>query len=115
MTGPYKLFYKGQSKDFVVFIDDKDAYEKYVHKHDRSIPLADVVSNFDIYTNQMGQGSEGKLEKASQTDLSVEFGEVKHAEDVLPLILEKGEILNSIGVDHKKWSSTNDSNGFNAR
>ncbi|KAH3671857.1 hypothetical protein OGAPHI_000043 [Ogataea philodendri] len=110
MSEAYKLFYKGETKDFIVFVDDKDSYEKYVGG-DHSIPLTDIVSNFEIYTNQSGQGSEGTLEKASNVDLSSEFGDVKHKDDVIPVLLQKGELLNKAGVGRKKWSSTNDSNG----
>lgn len=42
-----KVFYKGASDDFIVFIDDPAALKNW--KNDRSIPLADVVNGFKIF------------------------------------------------------------------
>lgn len=42
-----KVFYKGKSEDFVVFVDDVEILKKW--KGDRSIPLADVVNGWKIF------------------------------------------------------------------
>jgi hypothetical protein len=42
-----KVFYKGKSEDFVVFVDDLEILKKW--RNDRSIPLADVVNGWKIF------------------------------------------------------------------
>lgn len=42
-----KVFYKGSSEDFVVFVDDIEILNNW--RKDRSIPLADVVNGFKIF------------------------------------------------------------------
>lgn len=42
-----KIFYKGKSDDFVVFVDDFEILKKW--KNDRSIPLADVLNGWKIF------------------------------------------------------------------
>lgn len=42
-----KVFYKGKSEDFIVFVDDVEILKKW--KNDRSIPLADVVNGWKIF------------------------------------------------------------------
>jgi hypothetical protein len=42
-----KVFYKGNSDDFIVFVDDPAALKNW--KNDRSIPLSDVVNGFKIF------------------------------------------------------------------
>lgn len=42
-----KIFYKGRSDDFVVFIDDLEILQKW--KKDRSIPLSDVLNGWKIF------------------------------------------------------------------
>ena len=42
-----KVHYQGKEEDFVVYIDDIEAVQKW--KSDRSIPLAQVVSGFKIF------------------------------------------------------------------
>ena len=43
----YKVFYKGNVDDFVIFVDDVDVVKKW--KADKSIPLAEVVSGFQVF------------------------------------------------------------------
>ena len=42
-----KVHYQGKEEDFVIFVDDPQAVQKW--KKDRSIPLAQVVSGFKIF------------------------------------------------------------------
>lgn len=43
----HKIFYKGRSEDFIVFVDDLDILQKW--KGDRSIPLTDVLNGWKIF------------------------------------------------------------------
>eukprot|EP01120_Amphizonella_sp_Union-15-10_P008962 TRINITY_DN3308_c0_g1_i3.p1 TRINITY_DN3308_c0_g1~~TRINITY_DN3308_c0_g1_i3.p1 ORF type:complete len:117 (-),score=28.29 TRINITY_DN3308_c0_g1_i3:81-431(-) len=67
-------------------------------RHDRTIPLIDVVENFDIYlyvgTKQPHRPSKSELEKA--------FG-TSEVDTIIKLILEKGEIEG----EHHKGNTTN--------
>lgn len=42
-----KIFYKGKTEDFVVFVDDLEIVKKW--KEDRSIALANVVNGWKIF------------------------------------------------------------------
>jgi hypothetical protein len=42
-----KIFYKGKSDDFIVFVDDLDILQKW--KNDRSIALANVLNGWKIF------------------------------------------------------------------
>lgn len=42
-----KVHYKGESDDFLVFVDDPEVYKKWLT--DSSIPLAHFVSSFKIF------------------------------------------------------------------
>lgn len=42
-----KIFYKGRSDDFIVFVDDLDILQKW--KNDRSIALANVLNGWKIF------------------------------------------------------------------
>ncbi|KAG0684350.1 hypothetical protein C6P40_000008 [Pichia californica] len=89
-----RVFYKGQKEDFLVFLDDVDNYEKYIHGVD-SIPLSSFVARFDVYRTVTGNGSEGILEVASKQELNEEFGDFKSVEgDIIPRILKKGKLQN---------------------
>jgi hypothetical protein len=46
-TNQNKIHYKGEVEDFIIFVDDADAAQKW--KSDKSIPLAHVVSSFKIF------------------------------------------------------------------
>lgn len=42
-----KIHYKGESEDFLVFVDDVDTYKKWLA--DKSVPLAHFVSAFNVF------------------------------------------------------------------
>ncbi|GMM30118.1 Rtc3 protein [Martiniozyma asiatica (nom. inval.)] len=90
-----RIFYKGNNEDFIVFLDDLNAYDSYVNKSDTTVPLTEVLGNFDVYRSCTGNGSTGKLEIASMQELSEEFGDFGNVEDdIIPLILRTGEVQN---------------------
>lgn len=41
-----KVFYKGKSEDFIVYVDDLEILQKW--KNDRSIALSDVLNGWKI-------------------------------------------------------------------
>jgi hypothetical protein len=43
-----KVHYKGNDQDFVIFVDSVDDYQKW--RGDKSVPLAQVVSSFKVFT-----------------------------------------------------------------
>ena len=47
-TTQTKVHFKGSNDDFVVFLESEEQYNKW--QKDRSIPLAQVVSAFKIFT-----------------------------------------------------------------
>lgn len=95
-----RVFYKGQKEDFLIFIDDVDSYEKYIHGV-TSIPLSDFIAKFDIYRTVNGNGSEGILEIASKQNLNEEFGDFKSVEDeIFPKILKHGQLQNVSSKHH---------------
>lgn len=46
-VGVYKVFYKGEHDDYIVYVDDASAVQKW--KKDRTIPLARVVSGWKVF------------------------------------------------------------------
>jgi hypothetical protein len=42
-----KVFYQGKADDFVIFVDDVPAAQKW--RNDHSIPLAQVVSGWKVF------------------------------------------------------------------
>jgi hypothetical protein len=42
-----KVHYKGKFDDYIVFVGDVDAYQKWLN--DKSIPLAQIVSPFTVF------------------------------------------------------------------
>jgi ribosome maturation protein Sdo1 len=42
-----KVYYKGNSDDFVIFVDDVSAARRW--KNDRSIPLTEVLSGWKVF------------------------------------------------------------------
>lgn len=86
------VFYKGNNIDLIVFIDNEDALNKYA-KGDTSIPLSEIVSNFEVYRTITGRGSSGKLYVASDAEMAEEFGEFKHLDaEIIPKILKNGVV-----------------------
>ncbi|GMM34676.1 hypothetical protein DASC09_020010 [Saccharomycopsis crataegensis] len=101
---PIRVFYKGDS-DYSVFIDSKDAYEKY--KEDSTVPLSDVISVYKVFHSRVG-GNEGVLDEVSNQQLENEFGSSR-AEDAILKILKEGEMKTNVsGIQKREWSSTND-------
>lgn len=103
MSEAIKVFYRGSKVDFCVFIDSEDAYKRWLDG-DKSIPLSDIMSTFNIYVNTTGEGAEGELEKASRLQLAEDFGEFKSVEeDVIPKILKEGTIQKrKLGAGERK-------------
>ncbi|KAJ5082977.1 hypothetical protein N7532_012020 [Penicillium argentinense] len=83
----FKVFYKGKSEDFVVFVDDVEILKKW--KNDRSIALADVVNGWKIFITHR-HGAQGIMDGASKATLEDEFGTHKE-EECMVKILENGE------------------------
>lgn len=103
-----KFFYKGQSKDFIIFIESEEAVKS--HLKDPSVPLVNVVSNFKVYTTMSGHGAEGKLDEASKQELAIEFGELK-VEEIIEKMLKEGSFKHNFKVDKHGFGSTNDNRG----
>ncbi|WEW61554.1 hypothetical protein PRK78_007044 [Emydomyces testavorans] len=102
----YKVFYKGEQDDFVVFVEDVDAVRNW--KKDRSIPLAQVVSGFKVFVTHR-QGAQGIHDGASMALLESEFG-TANEDEVIMKILEKGEIQES--ENHERNGTKNESKGI---
>ncbi|KAI5287317.1 hypothetical protein KEM54_006082 [Ascosphaera aggregata] len=81
-----KFFYKGDSDDFIVFVEDPQTVQQW--KNDRSIPLAQVVRAMTVYVTHK-QGSQGVYDEASRASLDDEFG-THDVDTVISKILEKG-------------------------
>lgn len=100
-----KVHYKGNDQDFVIFVDSVDDYQKW--RGDKSVPLAQVVSSFKVFTT-LNHGAQGLLEGASKSTLENEFGTSKEDEAVLK-ILEKGSLQEFEMAERQ--GRKNDSNG----
>jgi len=87
----YKVFYKGQHDDYVIFVDDVAAARNW--KRDRSIPLTQVVNGWKIFVTHR-HGAQGIYDGASKATLENEFG-TANQEECIARILEKGEIQES--------------------
>lgn len=95
MSTPHKLFYKGSSADFVIFVESPEILAKY-HKGE-NIPLIDIVSIYKVFVNRQG-GVEGKLDEASKEELQNEFGPKAKADDAIRAILESGADKSGVGA-----------------
>ncbi|QLG72011.1 hypothetical protein HG535_0C03640 [Zygotorulaspora mrakii] len=90
MSSPVKYFYKGEETDLLVFVSSVEEVQEYLK--DKSIgKLSQVVEVFKVFTNNAGEGAEGELGEASKSQLANEFGKGKKIEEVIAIILEKGE------------------------
>ncbi|EGV64915.1 hypothetical protein PSN45_005268 [Yamadazyma tenuis] len=110
MVSPHKIFYKGEENDFVVFVEDREALDKF--REDSSIPLVDVISVFQVFTNRQG-GVEGQLLQASKTELENEFG-TKNTDEVIKKIVLEGSDKSNASINNRKFNSHNDSMGPDA-
>ncbi|KAJ5174288.1 uncharacterized protein N7482_000165 [Penicillium canariense] len=100
-----KIFYKGRSDDFIVFVDDQDSLKKW--RSDHSIPLTDVLNGWKIFLTH-GHGAQGVLDGASKAALENEFG-TSNEDDCMVKILEGGEYQSS--TTREREGSKNDSKG----
>ena len=82
-----KVFYKGATEDFIVFIESPEDLAKW--KQDKSIPLTDVVNSFKIMVTHK-HGAQGQMDTASKASLENEFG-TKNEDEVIIKILEQGQ------------------------
>ncbi|EPS33169.1 hypothetical protein POX_a01836 [Penicillium oxalicum] len=101
----HKIFFKGQSEDFIVFVDDLEILKKW--KEDRSVPLTDVLNGWKIFVTH-GHGAQGVLDTASKAALESEFGTSKE-EECMVKILENGSYQTT--TTRERDGSKNDSKG----
>lgn len=94
MSSPHKLFYKGNSADFVIFVENPEILAKY--QNGENIPLIDIVSIYKVFVNRQG-GVEGVLDEASKEELQNEFGDNSKVDDVIRTILKSGDDKASAG------------------
>ncbi|KAL4947288.1 ribosome maturation protein [Aspergillus filifer] len=100
-----KVFYKGKSDDFIVFVDDPAILQKW--KNDSTIALADVLNGWKIFVTHK-HGSQGVLDGASKASLENEFG-THDEEECVKKILHGGELQ---GYNQRERNGeTNISNG----
>lgn len=101
MSSAVKYFYKGEETDLIVFVSSVEEVKEYLK--DPSIgKLSQVVEVFKVFTNNEGEGAEGELGEASKSQLANEFGKGKKVEEIIDIILKKGEPnakVESIGKD----------------
>ncbi|KAJ5464081.1 hypothetical protein N7475_007216 [Penicillium sp. IBT 31633x] len=100
-----KVFYKGSSEDFIVFVDDVQSLKTWLR--DRSIPLVNVINGWNIFVTQKG-GAQGILNEASKAMLENEFGS-SNEDHCMTKILENGNYQSSI--PRETHGNTNVSNG----
>ncbi|KAJ5087014.1 RNA binding protein [Penicillium alfredii] len=100
-----KIFYKGRSDDFIVFVDDLEILHKW--KNDRSIPLSEVLNGWKIFVTH-SHGAQGVLDTASKASLNNEFG-TNNEDECMIKILEGGEYQNY--TQREREGGKNDSNG----
>ncbi|KAJ5621419.1 hypothetical protein N7528_006202 [Penicillium herquei] len=100
-----KVFYKGKSEDFIVFVDDLETLQKW--KNDRSIALSDVLNGWKIFVSH-SHGAQGILDAASKSALQNEFG-TANEDEVMTKILEGGEY--QANTNREREGTKNDSMG----
>jgi len=104
-TTQSKIHFKGKSDDFLVFVDDIEAYKRWLN--DKSVPLVEVVSTFQVFVTHK-QGSQGQYDTASKGSLENEFS-TSVDEEVIKQVLEKGTLQQT--QMSERQGNTNDSNG----
>ncbi|EEU48395.1 uncharacterized protein NECHADRAFT_98675 [Fusarium vanettenii 77-13-4] len=104
-TQQTKVYVKGSSEEFLIFIDDVEAYKKW--QTDKSVPLAHFISSFKIFLTH-GQGLQGTYDTASKAALENEFG-TSVDDEVIKQILERGETQTSEMPERQ--GTKNDSKG----
>lgn len=94
MSEVYKVYYRGSKNDFSVFLDSLDAYKKWA-VGDKTVPLSEVISSFNVYTPVTGNGTEGEIHEASRQVLAEEFGKFDSVDaTIIPKILKEGKLMN---------------------
>ncbi|KZT33469.1 DUF1960-domain-containing protein [Sistotremastrum suecicum HHB10207 ss-3] len=116
MAQIHKVVYKPDTQstdEYIVFVNQAE-YKKWKDggklscSSSSSIPLALIVDAFDIFHS--GQGAQGHLGRISKQTLETVFG-TKHEDEAVKVVLEKGTIQASEGVQKSGTSSKNDSHG----
>lgn len=100
-----KVFYKGKSDDFVVFVDDLTILNNW--RRDKSIPLTHVVNGWKIFVTHR-HGAQGVFDGASKASLENEFGTSKD-DECMRQILERGEY--QMYSQRESYGNKNDSDG----
>ncbi|KAF7590417.1 hypothetical protein BBP40_002873 [Aspergillus hancockii] len=100
-----KVFYKGSSDDFIVFVDDVKILNDW--RKDRSIPLSHVLNGWKIFVTHR-HGAQGIMDGASKALLENEFG-TSDEDTCMTKILENGEYQSS--VTRERQDETNVANG----
>ncbi|KAF3907600.1 hypothetical protein AA313_de0204156 [Arthrobotrys entomopaga] len=100
-----KVILKKDDEEFIVLVDDKDALQKW--KGDSSVPLAQVVGAFKVYTTR-GGGPQGGMDTAPKARLESAFGS-KNDDEIIKIILSEGHL--QVTDTPTRESSTNDSKG----
>ncbi|KAM0252560.1 hypothetical protein ACHAQJ_007643 [Trichoderma viride] len=101
-----KVHFKGKQEDFIVFVDDVDAYKKW--QADKSIPLVQFISTFKVFLTHR-QGNQGTYDSASKMELAAEF-DTDDTDEVIQRILQQGsmqpvEMPGRQGVTNESMSS----------
>ncbi|KAI5859080.1 RNA binding protein-like protein [Tricharina praecox] len=82
-----KIIYKGKDNNsYVVIVDSAEEYQKW--KKDQSVPLAQVLSGWKIFTTHK-HGAQGIMDTASNSSLENEFG-TSNEEECVKKILRDG-------------------------
>ncbi|KAJ1980629.1 hypothetical protein H4R34_002379 [Dimargaris verticillata] len=105
---PVKVTFKEPEKnspEFYIFADS-NMIKKW--RHDKSVPLTQVVENFDIYQSDSG-GNTGLASRPTQSVLKDTFN-TSNEDEICRFILEKGAIK---GEHSEIDESKNAGRGFN--
>ncbi|KAB8078495.1 DUF1960-domain-containing protein [Aspergillus leporis] len=92
-----KVIYKGQTEDFVIMVEDTAAVQSW--RRDHSIPLAQVLDGWKIFTSHQ-HGAGGIHNEASRATIENEFGTSDDNEAILR-ILDQGEIQENINTERQ--------------
>ncbi|EPS41400.1 hypothetical protein H072_4702 [Dactylellina haptotyla CBS 200.50] len=101
----HKVHLKKGENDFIVLVEDTDSFKKW--KDDSSVPLAQVVDGFTIYTTHK-HGAQGVMDSASKAILDSSFGKCSE-DEIISTILREGTLQTT--TSQTRFGSTNDSIG----
>ncbi|KAL2207271.1 DUF1960-domain-containing protein [Sarocladium strictum] len=99
-----KVHYKKNEEDFLVFVDDVEAYKKF-RDGDTTIPMAHFMSAFKIFTTNK-QGAQGMYDTAPKNVLSAAF-DTEDEDSIIKEILQKGD-FQTVDMPSRQ-GATNDS------